>query len=160
MEQNSHRTLGHYIHLRLGSGNILNIIRSMFIKAFKAKSAKEFWNYWNPLFGYYLLFYLYKPLTNKIPRPIRVIITFTISGFFLHDLLFWWPFCWLITYKTRFPLGTVWFIFMAIFMLIFEKIGFNTEKHSTGIRVLSNLSYLSITLALTLLVAISFNLLN
>jgi hypothetical protein len=132
----------------------------MFIKAFKAKSAKEFWNYWNPLFGYYLLFYLYKPLTNKIPRPFRVIVTFTISGFFLHDLLFWWPFCWLITYKTRFPLGTVWFFFMAIFMLISEKIGFNTEKHSTGIRVLSNLSYLSITLALTLLVAISFNLLN
>jgi len=153
MKQNSHKTLKHYIHLRLGRGNFFEILKSMFVKAFEAKSAKEFWNYWNPVFGYFMLFYFYKPLTNKVPRAIRVIATFTVSGFFLHDLLLWWPFCWMIAYKTHFPFGTVWFIFLAIIMLLLEKIGFNTEKYSPGIRVLTNLGYLSVALGLTLLVA-------
>ncbi|MEA2096204.1 MAG: hypothetical protein U9P73_05890 [Candidatus Cloacimonadota bacterium] len=153
MKEKSHKTLKHYIHLRLGSGNIPDILKSMFVKAFRAKSAKEFWNYWNPVFGYYMLFYFYKPLTNKVPRAIRVIATFTVSGFFLHDLLLWWPFCWVIAYKTHFPLGTIWFIFLAIIMLILEKIGFSTEKYSPEIRVLANFTYLGFTLGLTLLVA-------
>jgi len=125
----------------------------MFIKAFQAKSAKEFWNYWNPIFGYYMLFYFYKPLTNKVPRAIRVIATFTFSGFFLHDILLWWPFCWMIAYKTCFPLGTIWFFFLSIIMLILEKIGFNTKKYSQKVRVLANFIYLGIAMALTLLVA-------
>lgn len=153
MKENSHKTLKHYIHLRLGSGNILDTLKSMFVKAFQAKSAKEFWNYWNPVFGYCMLFYFYKPLTNKVPRAIRVIATFTVSGFFLHDLLFWWPFCWVIAYKTHFPLGTIWFIFLAIIMLLLEKIGFSTEKYSPEIRVLVNFTYLGFALVLTLLVA-------
>ncbi|MDP8202261.1 MAG: MBOAT family O-acyltransferase [Candidatus Tenebribacter burtonii] len=152
MKQNSHKTLKHYIHLRLGKGNFFEILKSMFVKAFRAKTAKEFWNYWNPVFGYFMLFYFYKPLTNKVPRAIRVIATFTVSGFFLHDLLLWWPFCWMIAYKTHFPLGTVWFLFLAIIMLILEKKGFSTERYSPEIRVLTNFIYISIALGLTLLV--------
>jgi len=152
MKQNSHKTLKHYIHLRLGRGNFFEILKSMFVKAFRAKTAKEFWNYWNPVFGYFMLFYFYKPLTNKVPRAIRVIATFTVSGFFLHDLLLWWPFCWMIAYKTHFPLGTVWFLFLAIIMLILEKKGFSTERYSPEIRVLTNFIYISIALGLTLLV--------
>jgi len=152
MKQNSHKTLKHYIHLRLGRGNFFEILKSMFVKAFRAKTAKEFWNYWNPVFGYYMLFYFYKPLTNKVPRAIRVIATFTVSGFFLHDLLLWWPFCWIIAYKTHFPMGTVWFLFLAIIMLILEKKGFSTERYSPKARVLTNFIYLGIALGLTLLV--------
>lgn len=153
MEQKSKKTLKHYINLRLGKGNALEILQLMFIKSFQAKSFKEFWNYWNPVFGYFTLFYIYKPLTRKVPRPVRVLATFTISGFFLHDLLLWWPFCWLLTYKTRFPLGTVWFIFLAIIMLIVERFGFSTKKYTASIRVISNLSYLTFSFVLTLLVA-------
>lgn len=153
MKQNSRKTLRHYIHLRLGRGSFFEIIKSMFVKSFQAKTAKEFWNYWNPVFGYYMLFYFYKPLTNKVPRAVRVIVTFTVSGFFLHDIIFWWPFCWIIAYKTHFPLGTVWFLFLAIIMLVLEKVGFNTGKYSPEIRVMTNLFYLSISLGLTLLVA-------
>ena len=158
MKQNSHKNLKHYILLRLGKGNFFQILRSMFVKSFQAKSAKEFWNYWNPVFGYYMLFYFYKPLTKKVPRVIRVIATFTFSGFFLHDLLLWWPFCWVIAYKTHFPVGTVWFLFLAIIMLILEKVGFNTENYSSKVRVLTNFIYLGIAMGLTILVASSIKL--
>ncbi|MCF7858521.1 MAG: hypothetical protein K9N07_04240 [Candidatus Cloacimonetes bacterium] len=154
----SNKTLKHYIQLRLGRGPYFKIIRSMFIKAFKAKSVREFWNYWNPVFGYYMLFYFYKPLSKKVPRTFRVVATFAVSGFLLHDLLFWWPFCWLFAFKNHFPLGTVWFVFLAIIMLFMEKIGFNTKKFTTGIRILSNLAYLVFSLMLTLLVAIGIKL--
>lgn len=154
MDQSSKNTLKHYIHLRLGRGNLFETLRIMFIKSFQANSVKEFWNYWNPLFGYVTLFYIYKPLTKKVPRPVRVLTTFILSGFFLHDLLLWWPFCWIITYKTRFPLGTIMFIFLAIILLIFEKIGFTTKRYPTMVRVLTNISYILVSFALTVLVGL------
>jgi len=155
MKQNSKKTLKHYIHLRLGKGSLFETLRMMFIKSFQANSVKEFWNYWNPLFGYFTLFFIYKPLTKKVPRAVRVLTTFTLSGFFLHDILLWWPFCWLIAYKTKFPLGTVMFIFLAIIMLVFEKIGFTTKQYPVKVRIISNVSYIFVSFVLTIIVGFS-----
>jgi len=44
-----------------------------------------FWQYWNPIFGYYLAKYVDSPLRRIVPRSVALVLTFVICGA-LHDL--------------------------------------------------------------------------
>jgi MBOAT, membrane-bound O-acyltransferase family len=59
-----------------------------FARPLRAGSFAGFWRRWNPVYGYLLLFYVYRPLRRVAPRPIATVVTFLVSGFVLHDVPF------------------------------------------------------------------------
>ncbi|MCI4669571.1 MAG: hypothetical protein MRZ79_15660 [Bacteroidia bacterium] len=50
-----------------------------------ADSFARFWQNWNPLFSYFLLYYCYKPLKKYLPKALASWTTFILSGA-IHDL--------------------------------------------------------------------------
>ncbi|MBT8314774.1 MAG: hypothetical protein KJP26_09985, partial [Maribacter sp.] len=83
-------TVEAYIQYRTGTTKVPLIIRNMFLKPFVANSLRSFWNYWNPGYGFFLLFYCYAPLRNIFLNWISLIITFLVCGL-LHDILYLVP---------------------------------------------------------------------
>ena len=49
--------------------------------------AGEFWRLWNPIFGYVLIFFVYRPLRRRMPRPVAVYRTFLTSGLLARPAL-------------------------------------------------------------------------
>src|SRR5215203_1711587 len=68
--------------------HVWRFARNWFVRPLSANSFSRFWYCWNPVYGYPLLFYVYRPLRRPLPRSCAVLLTFMVSGFFLHDLPF------------------------------------------------------------------------
>lgn len=102
--ENEMITLTQYINHRLGSTSKEQAINFL-AKPFGARSLAEFWQYWNPVWNYYLYFYCYRPLRKVLPRWLCVLLTFFMCGL-AHDL----PFC-ILSYAAagRPPLFTITF---------------------------------------------------
>jgi hypothetical protein len=113
-------TLDAYVRRRLGgSGGDLSMLGRMFSRSFGAGSFAEFWRYWNPVYSFHLARYCYRPLHRRgMPQWMAVVATFAASGFFLHDLPFWWGVRALRTGSFPVPFVTVWFVIMAVFALV------------------------------------------
>src|ERR1700752_2708316 len=77
-------TLTQHINHRLGSTPKEQAINFL-AKPFGAKSLTEFWQYWNPVWNYYLYYYCHKPLRKYLPRWLCVLVTFFVCGL-VHDL--------------------------------------------------------------------------
>jgi hypothetical protein len=45
-----------------------------------APSFAGFWRRWNPVWGYYLLYWCYRPARRVLPRAAAVLVTFAASG--------------------------------------------------------------------------------
>jgi hypothetical protein len=116
-------TLRGFVRRRLGSDDYdLALVRRMFARALGAGSFGEFWQYWNPVCGYLLSRFCYRPLCNLLPRPLAFVMTFACSGFLFHDLPFWWGITALWTRTIPPPVATLWFTIMALFVLAGEKL--------------------------------------
>ncbi|MFY8272962.1 acyltransferase [Pseudoalteromonas sp. SSDWG2] len=115
-------TLQQYVKKRNGlplgaSGSL----KAMLKNAFGAPSFDIFWNYWNPIWGFYLSRYVMRPLNKYLYGPIAFILTFTLSGA-LHDVavsLVKWEVVFLIT---------PWFTLMGVIAYLFD--GFHIRFHS------------------------------
>jgi hypothetical protein len=59
-----------------------------FARPLGASSFAGFWRHWNPVYGYVLLYYVYRPLRRAVPRAAATVTTFLVSGFVLHDIPF------------------------------------------------------------------------
>ncbi len=81
-------TLRQYLRFRLGTRGGRTAWFNFFIKPFGASSFAEFWRWWNPVYGYFLYYYSYRPMSRVMPRPIASFLTFVLCGF-LHDLPAW-----------------------------------------------------------------------
>lgn len=80
-----------------------------------AKNFSAFWNFWNPIFGYYLGTKVFKPLKKVFPIAISLILTFIFCGM-VHDL---------VTTLVRGKLSllfSVWFFLMGIAVVATHKI--------------------------------------
>ncbi|MGH3426661.1 MAG: hypothetical protein ACRDQZ_03690, partial [Mycobacteriales bacterium] len=78
-----------FIARRLGPpSKPLRLLGRFFLTPLGARSFADFWRLWNPVYGYVLLFFVYRPLRRWIPRPAAVYLTFLASCFLLHDLPF------------------------------------------------------------------------
>jgi hypothetical protein len=97
-------TLTQYVNYRLGS-TPQEQARNFLGKPFGAQSLAEFWQYWNPVWGYHLLFYCYRTLRRVLTHAPATVATFFVCGL-AHDL----PFV-ILSYVTvqRFPLFTMTF---------------------------------------------------
>ncbi len=99
--------LEEYTQFRTGTTKVSEIVRNMFFKPFISSSLRSFWKYWNPTWGYFLLFYCYKPLKRLFPRWVSLLLTFAVSGL-VHDMIYIVP---MMMKKVEFvfPFITVWF---------------------------------------------------
>ena len=87
----AHQTPGFhgFISRRLGDPrHPVRFLWNFFLVPLCSRSFGEFWRLWNPIFGYVLIFFVYRPLRRRMPRPVAVYLTFLASGFLLHDLPF------------------------------------------------------------------------
>src|SRR5207244_1758984 len=77
--------LSAYLERRLGRG-LSTMLRNWFMRSFGAGTFSEFWQYWNPVYGYFLAYYIYALLRRICPRPMAVWLTFLTCGFVMHAL--------------------------------------------------------------------------
>lgn len=98
------RSLGNMLHRSLGAGKF-----------------SKFWQYWNPIWGFYLGTYIFKPLKRLLPQALSLIITFLVCGF-IHDLV-------MMLFKWKLMLlFTPWFLLMGLGVILsdYAKIDYST----------------------------------
>ncbi len=142
-------TVEDYIKYRIGTIDPRIVFQKIFTKPFKAASLRKFWWYWNPGYGYFLLFYCYRPLRSYFPHAWALIITFLVCGFF-HDILYMVPMAIMDDGKIPLPFVTTWFLFIAIGIIISEMMQLDLKKINPAIRPIIHLVFLGLTFLITL----------
>lgn len=139
-------TLKEYIKKRNGvSIGSPKSLRNNLYRSLGAKNFSKFWNYWNPIFGYYLGKFIFKPLKKIFPVSIALILTFIFCGL-IHDA---------ITTLLRGKISlffTLWFLIMGCAVLITRYLKYNYFDQIWIIRALANFSIISICFALTIFI--------
>lgn len=141
----THRTPGfhRFITHRLGDPrHPARFLRNFFLVPLCSRSFAEFWRLWNPIFGYVLIFFVYRPLRRRMPRPVAVYLTFLTSGFLLHDL----PFnlsADLAHGRLEFPAVTLLFAVFGLLTLLSEALGIDLARFPPRVRAASNLAWLT-----------------
>jgi hypothetical protein len=136
-------TLSEYVKKRNGAaigapGSMTNMLK----RSLGANSFYLFWQYWNPIWGYYLSRKIMKPLSDLLPIWLAIILTFAVSGA-LHDLAVT-----LVKWELTF-FFTPWFSLMSFMVLATKKFGISYSKHHWLVRALINISLIAISLVLT-----------
>lgn len=138
-----HLSLGDYVRRRNGvplggAGALTEMLR----RSLGAKSITVFWQFWNPIFGYYLGRYVYRPARSVgLPNSIATIVTFCVSGG-IHDLA-----ATAVKQQLTF-VCTPWFFFMAIGLLFSRLIGMDISETRWGFRAVTYLFYVGTCLIL------------
>ncbi len=136
-------TLTEYIRKRngvpIGSSKSL---RNNLHRSLGAKNFSTFWNYWNPIFGYYLGKYIFKPLKRILPITVSLLFTFIFCGL-IHDGV-------ATIYRGKVSLFfTIWFLLMGVAVLITRYLKHNFKKQKWIFRASVNLSIISICFFIT-----------
>jgi len=133
-------TLTQYINHRLGATSREQAINFLG-KPFGARSPAEFWQYWNPVWSYFLLFYCYRLLRRNLPRWLSVVLTFFFCGL-VHDLPFG-----ILSYSTvgRPPFFTLtaFLTLNGLLVVLSEKARFRLTRIQTRFRWLTHLTILT-----------------
>ena len=111
-------------------------LRNMLNRSLGAGKFSIFWQYWNPIWGFYLGKYIFKPLKLVLPQALSLIITFVVCGF-IHDLaimLLKWKFTLLLT---------PWFLFMGLSLILSDYAKINYSKFSWIARAAINIIIIS-----------------
>lgn len=117
-------------------------LRNNLYKSLGAKNFSAFWSFWNPIFGYYLGTKIFKPLKRIFPLSFSLILTFVFCGF-IHDM---------VTTLVRQKISlffSVWFLLMAIFVIISKQTRYDLSNHRWFLRALTNLFIIGICFFLT-----------
>lgn len=118
---------------------ILNLIW----KPFTAKSLREFWWYWNPGYGYFLLYYCYRPLRKQLAEKLAIFLTFLLSGL-LHDALYV-AVIWLRDGSIPLPFVSCWFAAISTGAMMADSAGIRFDKISKRATAVIHLVFLSTT---------------
>jgi hypothetical protein len=119
----------------------------MFSLSFGARSFSDFWRYWNPVYHYFLSYWVYRPIRRVLPRSVAVLLSFAFCGFFFHDL-FLLPF-------TRMPLITIWFTLLGAGVIAGEILKMDLSELPLFFRVLVNSTYIVVLFELARRVTIA-----
>ena len=117
-------------------------MKNMLLRSFGASSFPVFWNYWNPIWGYYLSRNVMRPIANFLPFSLATFITFLVSGA-LHDIAVS-----IIKWKTIF-FFTPWFGLMGLIVIGSKGAGISYGHVSWPVRALINASFILISLGIT-----------
>ena len=125
-------------------------LREMLKRSLGAKSITVFWQYWNPIFGYYLGKLVFRPLRSLgLPAALAVIITFCVSGA-VHDLA-----ASAVTRQVIF-VCTPWFFFMALGLIVSQRFGMDMSALKPVTRGAVHLLYIATCAALALYLRAAF----
>jgi len=114
-------------------------LRNMMIRSLGAGNFSTFWKYWNPIWGYYLGKYIFKPLKIILPPALSLILTFVFCGF-LHDLV-------IMMIRRDFSLlFTPWFLIMGLWVVISELIHIDYSKFAWIYRAFINIAIIGSSL--------------
>jgi hypothetical protein len=103
-----------------------------------------FWNFWNPIFGYYLGTKIFKPLKRIFPIAFALILTFVFCGV-IHDLV-------TTLFRGKVSLFfSVWFFLMGIAVLIAQYINYDLSKKQWTYRAIANVLIIVFCVLLTIL---------
>lgn len=117
-------------------------LRNNLQKSLGAKNFSTFWNFWNPIFSYYLGTKVFKPLKRIFPLAFSLILTFVFCGF-IHDM---------VTTLIRQKISlffSVWFLLMAIFVVLSKQINYDFSNQTWFLRAVANLSIIGVCFFLT-----------
>jgi hypothetical protein len=131
-------SLAVYVERRLGTGT-RTMLRNWVLRSFGAPSFGEFWRYWNPVYGYVLTYFVYRPLRTFAPRPVAVWLTFVACGFFLHDLIGW-----LLRREVRVPEMTILFAFFGGAVVLTNAVHLDLSRQPLLLRIAVNCSFVVI----------------
>lgn len=121
-----------------------NSLRNNLYRSFGAKNFSVFWNFWNPIFGYYLGIKVFKPLKKLFPIAFSLILTFVFCGL-VHDL---------VTTLLRGKLSlffSVWFFLMGIAVAITQYNNYDLSKMQWAYRAIVNILIILSCVLLTIL---------
>jgi hypothetical protein len=108
-------------------------LRSMLSRSLGAGKFSIFWQYWNPIWGFYLGRYIFKPLKLILPKALSLIITFVVCGF-IHDLAIM-----LLKWKLTLLL-TQWFLFMGLAVILSDYAKIDYLKSPWIVRAVINIA--------------------
>jgi len=137
-------TLAEYVKKRNGvpMGDS-NSLKNNLYKSLGAKNFSTFWNYWNPIFGYYLGKKVFKPLKKIIPISLSLILTFIFCGL-IHDFVI------TITRGKISFFFSVWFLLMGIFVFLSKYFRYDLSQKAWIFRTTVNLSIITFCLLSTI----------
>lgn len=92
-------------------------LRQNLYRAFTASSFGRFWQIWNPLFGFYLQLWLYRPLQRRLPQSLALWFTFVGNGM-LHDAVT------MLVRQDAAWFFTPWFALIGAYVLAEKRSGF------------------------------------
>ena len=144
-------TLTKYLIFRLGGLSGATAGLHVILRPFGANTLKRFWQLWNPVFGYYLLVFVYTPARRILPRPIAFAATFGVSGF-AHDVVVFLP-IWAAAGEVMFPMVTVAFFVVSVIVLISEAVHLNLQRLPPGGRAIVHLTMIGVSLAISMLLS-------
>lgn len=125
-------TLAGYVKQRNGVAlGATGSMRNMLMRSFGAANFAIFWQYWNPIWGYYLSKYVYQPCLKVLPRSLAVIVTFAISGA-LHDVAASLAAGRIISFFT------LWFMLMGLVVVATRGLNISLQHNHVVLRVLCN----------------------
>ncbi|MDP2559645.1 acyltransferase [Psychrobium sp. 1_MG-2023] len=119
-------------------------LQAMLKRSFGAGSFDTFWQYWNPIWSYYLSRFVMKPLSRVLPFWLSVIVTFSVSGA-LHDVVVS-----IIKWQLIFVL-TPWFTLMGLLVVTLKYAQVSYLGYRWLVRALINLSLIGTSFYLTTL---------
>lgn len=120
-----------------------NSLRNNLRRSLGAKNFSSFWNFWNPIFGYYLGKRIFKPLKNRLHLSVAVVLTFVFCGV-IHDL---------VTIVVRGNLSlffSIWFFFMGISVVFTKYINYDLSQKAWLIRAITNASIIIVCVLITI----------
>ena len=128
-----------YLDFKFGNHtDSLSCILYMLSASFFATSYRQFWQNWNPLWSYFLLYYVYKPSRKYCPQPAALVLTFIISGL-LHDCV-----AMLLTGRLSI-LMTLSFFLASLFVLIEIFMDINLKNSARSHRFVYQLTLLTLS---------------
>ncbi len=132
-------SLGQYVRHRNGvplgaSGSMGNMLR----RSLGAKDFSEFWQFWNPVWGYYLGYFIFRPLHRYLHYSAAIILTFAVSGA-LHDLAVM-----LLKWKLIF-FFTPWFTLMGATAILTKALGISFAAKPFVFRAMANIVFIIAT---------------
>lgn len=104
----------------------------MLYRSFGSSSFQRFWNYWNPIWGYYLGYLVFRPLTKRVPGALALVVTFGVSGA-LHDLAV------SLVLRSATFIFTPWFTLMSVVVVVSSACNVRYESYPWIVRACLNL---------------------
>ncbi len=137
-------TLTEYIRKRNGvSIGSPRSLRNNLHRSLGAKNFAVFWNYWNPIFGFYLGKFIFKPIKKVFPVSVALLFTFIFCGI-VHDAV-------TTIYRGKISFFfTIWFLLMGMAVLIVKFLNPDYSEQKWVVRAMANLSIIGICFLLTL----------